>query len=89
MGVGKTRRRPDVKSWMWEHSRDYHGGVIGDQGGKKDYKMMVTGRFRKCLQRQVDEDIRMQDYEKAGGKTLNSKREYFTPKSIQPIFRQL
>ena len=26
---GKQKR--GVKSWMWEHSRDCHGGVIGDR----------------------------------------------------------
>ena len=74
---------------MWEHTRECHGGVLGDDGGMDDYKFRVAGRFRKCLQRQVDEDIRMQEYEKNGGIVLNLKREFYTPKSVQPEFRQL
>ena len=65
------------------------GGVLGDDGGIEDYKFRVAGRFWKCLQRQVDEDIRMQEYEKNGGIVLNLKREFYTPKSVQPEFRQL
>ena len=49
--VGKR----DVKSWMWEHTRYVHGGVVGDLDGKCDFMMKVTGRFRKCLERQVNE----------------------------------
>ena len=79
----------NVKSWMWEHVRDVHGGAVGENNGMNDYQMKVTGRFRKCLDRQVDEDLRMQEFEGGGGVLLNSKCEYFTPKSIQPVFRQL
>ena len=78
-----------MKSWMWEHSRDFHGGVVGGNGGLEDYRMRVTGRFRKCLDRQVDEDVRMQEHENSGGTILNSKHEYYTPKSVHPVFRQL
>ena len=49
----------DVKSWMWEHTRDCHGGVVGGDWGRTDYRMKVTGTFRKCLYRQIDEDIRI------------------------------
>ena len=73
---------------MWEHTRDVHGGVVGAEGGDSDYKVEVTGSFTKCLQRQVDEDIRMQQYEANGAILLNSKHEYYTPKSVQPDFRQ-
>ena len=41
----------DVKLWMWEHTRNVQGGVMGDLDGKTDYKMKVTDRFRKCLER--------------------------------------
>ena len=40
------------------------------------------------LQWQVDEDIRMQHCELGGG-TVLSRNEFYTPKSVQPIFRQL
>ena len=77
-----------VKSWMWEHARDHHGGVVGENGGMEDFKVSVSGKFQKCLQRQVDEDIRMQEHEEGGGNLLNSKYEYYTPKSVQAFFHQ-
>ena len=72
------------KSWMWEHTRDVHQGNVG----AKDYNFKVAGRFLKCLYRQVDEDVRMKQFEQKGGELLNSKYEYFMPKSVQPVFRQ-
>ena len=78
----------DVKSWMWEHTRGSHGGVMGENGGIGDYKMSVTGTFAKCLYRQIDEDIRIQRYEAEGGHLLNSKHEWFTPKSVRAVFKQ-
>ena len=85
-GVGTARK--DVKSWMWEHSRDNHDGAVGPGGGRDDYKWKITSKFGRCLQRQVDEDIRMQVFEKGGGTILNSRLEYYTAKSVQPVFRQ-
>ena len=88
LGLGGARTGKKVKSWMWEHVRDYHGGLVGENGGMKDYTVKMTGQFRRCLQRQVDEDMRMQEFEGGGGILLNSKHEWYTPKSIQPVFRQ-
>ena len=85
-GTGFQKKR--IKSCMWEHTRDVHEGVVGAEGGIHDYKIEVTGTFTKCLPRQVDEDVRMQHHEAAGGVLLNSKHEYYTPKSVQTIFRQ-
>ena len=48
---------------MLEHTRDKHDGVVGDAGGKFDYSMSVTDRFRKCLQRQVNEGVLIQKCE--------------------------
>ena len=85
--VGDVRKR-DVKSWMWEHSRDYHEGQLGDGGGIEDYSFKVSGRFRKCLNRQIDEGLRMTASELEGTVLLNSKNEFFTPKIVMPVFRQ-
>ena len=71
---------------MCEHVRECHGGVVGENGGIEDFKVKVSESFSKCLQRQVDEDIRMQEYETSGGQLLNSKYEYYTSKSVQTIF---
>ena len=81
-------RKQIVKSWMWEHTRDVHGGQVGAREGIGDYKFRVKQRFRKCLERQVNEDIRMQHYKKDGCMLLNSKNEWYMPKSVEPIFRQ-
>ena len=75
----------DVKSWMWEHARDMHGGVVGGMG---DFNMKVTGKFRKCLERQVSEGIQITMCENEGGTLLNSKNEYFTPKNVETVFKQ-
>ena len=74
---------------MWEHTRDVHYGQVGEGGGQFDFKFTVTNKFRKCLQRQVNEDIRMKTRENEGFKLLNSKNEYYTPKSVELIFKQL
>ena len=87
-GGGGQGRRKNVKSWMWEHSRDYHGGVLGQGGGKQDYKFSVSGVFRKCLDRQVDEGFRILECESETGVVLNSKNEWFTPRIVETVFRQ-
>ena len=86
-GGGDFRKR-DVKSWMWEHSRDCHEGQLGARGGIGDYGFKVSGRFRKCLSRQIDEGLRITATELEGAVLLNSKNEFFTPKIVMPVFRQ-
>ena len=86
--AGGGIRKKDVKSFMWEHSRDCHGGVVGEEGGMGDYIFKVSGVFQKCMDRQVDEGLRIIECEKEGGKVLNSKNEWFTPKIVEAVFRQ-
>ena len=74
---------------MWEHTRDSHYGQVGEGGIQSDYKFTVTNKFTKCLGRQVDEDIRMKLKENQGCVLLNSKNEYYTPKSVEIVFKQL
>ena len=69
--------RIDVKSWMWEHTRDVHGGVVGPNEVMGDCIMKVTGMFRRCLERQVTEGISITKCEQSGGKLLNSKKRIF------------
>ena len=59
-----------------------HDGIIGDAGGKFDYTMKVTGRFRKCLERQVNNGVLIKKCENEGENILNSKNEYFTSKNV-------
>ena len=88
--MGQDRRQKKrVKSWMWEHVRDCYGGVVGISRGMEDYRVNVTGTFRKTMNWQVDEDQRMQECENLGHTVLNSKHEWFTPKGVQYAFRQL
>ena len=87
-GGGGARKQPGPKSFMWEHCRDCHDGVVGDEGGMGDYMFKVSGVFKKCLDRQVDEGLRIIECEKEGGKVLNSKNEWFTPKIVEAVFRQ-
>ena len=62
---------------------------MGENDGMEDYRFSVSGVFRKCLDRQVDEGLRIQQCENEGGVLLNSKNEWFTPKVIETIFKQL
>ena len=47
------------------------GGVVGEGRGMEDYRFRVTGTFRKCLDRQIDEGLLITECEAAGGKILN------------------
>ena len=78
-----------VNSWMWEHTRDVHGGQLGDQQGLMDYRFKVTNVFRKCLQRQIDEGLRIIRNENEGCMILNGKHKFYTPKLVEPNFRQM
>ena len=69
---------------MWEHCRDFHEGNVGENGGMLDYKFGVTGV---CLDRQVDEGLRIFECE-ANGTVLNSKNKFYTQKIVHPEFRQ-
>ena len=40
-GNDSDRLGKPVKSWMWEQTRDVHGGQIGEQGGVSDYKFQA------------------------------------------------
>ena len=89
---GDNKNERDAKSWMWEHTRENHNGLVGEDGGMNDYRMKVTGKLKKCLQRQVNEGVLIEkceaECEAEGGKLLNSKKEYFTAKTIQTLFKQ-
>ena len=39
-----ARARGGKKSWMWEHVRNYHDGVVGDNNGMTDFNVKVTGK---------------------------------------------
>ena len=89
-------------SFMWTHTRDHHGGEVGQDNGITDYSLKVEGRFKDTLTRQVDEDVRLRESGwglqddlwlgcgKSGPKCvlLNGNGNYYKPKSVQTQFRQ-
>ena len=92
MGGRKTK-----DSWMWEHNLSHHSGLAGPDRGANDYLFKLQGSFRKPLQRQVDEAVRLGQIENhgrvlgekgGGGKviSLNSRGEFYTPKTVQYTF---
>ena len=89
MGSNNRSWKCDPKSWMWEHVRDIHAGHVGVDDGVQDFEFQITNKFQKCLPRQVDEDIRMRMGSQEGCVLLNSKNEYYTPKSVELVFKQL
>ena len=46
-GAYGSHRKTRVKSWMWEHAREIHGGVVGANQGIKDFSFKVTRQFSK------------------------------------------
>ena len=53
----------DDKSFMWRHTLEAHGGVIGPLQGLSDYSMTVTGTFKDPLTRILDEAVKIKDFE--------------------------
>ena len=52
----------------WEHCRNSHGGQLGHDGGIADFKFKVSGSFKKCMDRQIDEGLRISACEMDGEK---------------------
>ena len=101
--VGETSRTPYTRgkghlalyksknegSLMWRHTGSCHGGVVGREGGVKDYKMEPKERFREPLTRIMNEAVRIEMQEKDPKViSLNSKREYFGAQFISPVFEK-
>ena len=61
-----------VKSWMLEHTYDVHGGQVGAEGGVLDFRFTVFGAFNKCLEKKLDEGVRMRLHEQEGVVLMNS-----------------
>ena len=50
VGIGLDRPKA-AKSWMWEHTRDFHGGIVGQNKGMEDYEVKLVGKFENCTGR--------------------------------------
>ena len=44
-------------NFMWEHTRDHHGGVLGPNNGQDDYVMEMESKQKTSFARQVRESI--------------------------------
>ena len=99
-GMGRTDNEEGA-TFMWNHTKSVHGGIPGADNGAGDYQMYLDGSFRDPLTRQVDEDVRMrvglEELVKQRCKDrssdrnielMNSKNEYFKPKSVITTFSQ-
>ena len=54
---------------LWEHSREAHGGVLGEV----DYKMKVVKTYRTPLQRQIGEALLIEKRKVTNDILLNSR----------------
>ena len=61
---------------------------MGQMDGMKDYKFRVVRTFQKCLERQVEEGLRMGVRQSEGCVLLNTKCEWYTPKLVEMVFKQ-
>ena len=91
----------DGATFMWNHTRDVHGGVPGQNDGTEDYQMFLDGSFKDSFTRQVEEDVRMRvGLEEVAQRRckdrncelrvilMNGRGEYFKPKSVITTFSQ-
>ena len=77
------------KSYMWRHTLEAHGGLIGSLNGLNDYSMKVTGTFKDPLSRILDEAVRIKDLEDDPSvNCLNSKGEYFQSQYIRTSYQK-
>ena len=99
-GKGKADNE-EAATFMWNHTKEVHGGVAGPNNGAGDYLMYLDGAFRDAFTRQVEEDVRMRvGVDEMARKRckdrncelnvqlMNGKGEYYTPKSVITTFSQ-
>ena len=72
---------------MSKHTEEEHGGVMGEDGGRTDYKMKVLNTFKESLTRILEEAVRIQKQsEDPSIKSMNSKMEYFGSEYVRTVF---
>ena len=71
------------KSWRWHHTRDDHGGEVGEVRGLSDYRFVPLRTHRDNLSRQTSEGYRqtLREHLQSQGKVkcLNSKLDFVQP----------
>ena len=67
---------------MWLHTVDCHSGIIGENGGIEDYRIMKIYTIRSSLRRQTEEGVRIRRLEEMDQQQtavcLNSKLDFVT-----------
>lgn len=92
-------RRKAARNWMWDHTKEVHGGIIGGEGkeGKEDYTFAVKGSFHNATTRIADECVRIRreeegKHEALGGEgpveILNTKFEFHPARDVRVTFVQ-
>ena len=87
-------------NWMWQHTAEKHGGVMGPNRGIDDYGMEVTSNFTRAMDRQLDEATRISRMEDGLDRrrvmevpirleSMQGRGEYYKPKNVRVEFRQL
>ena len=65
---------------MWLHTLDCHSGIIGQNGGIEDYRMIKLDTIRSSLRRQTEEGVRIRRLEEMDHQQkavcLNSKLDF-------------
>ena len=90
-GKGKSENEEGA-TFMWNHTKEVHGGIPGLENGVRDYKMFLDGSFKDPLTRQVEEDVRMRvgikervmerckdRHMELNVELMNCKNEYYKP----------
>ena len=89
--TSRDHKRRD-KSCLWKHTRDVHGGILGDDGGLSDYGMTYLSQDSRPLDRLVKEGSYIQDLEnkEALGQAvcLNSKQDFIQSCRVSLDFRR-
>ena len=68
------------KSVLWKHTKDKHGGVIGDERGSQDFRMIQLEKWPKPLDRLTAEGVLIRELEELHDEDkavcLNSKSDF-------------
>ena len=85
--LSKYTGKGKESSWMWNHTREVHGGLVGDNKGLLDYRFVLLDKYIDNLSRQSSEGYRQLQFEKEQKKAkavcLFSKIDYIRPFKTQ------
>ena len=92
MSQYNSQGKAKEQSWMWLHTQQLHGGVIGMNKGQSDYKYELISCYRDNLSRQSSEgqaQLELENLQKLSKvKCLNSKVDYIKPFKTNHIILQ-